>query len=169
MLASDHWHIQPPVFVTFLDLKFSGLCLRQQIKTLKYNLLFSSWSCSCWHVLGTTAALLLKNCSQEEMTFNCRLGLPELGLIHSLSLLAEHILLWLFEGFSDNRCLFISMKTAVLSLQKSKHYLTFMNISLLYLLAEEVHAPVRIPLGDIIFSTSELLLIIDAYAIKENT
>jgi len=44
-----------------------------------------------------------------------------------------------------------------------------MNISLLYLLAEEVHAPVRIPLGDIIFSTSELLLIIDAYAIKENT
>jgi len=61
------------------------------------------------------------------------------------------------------------MKTAVLSLQKSKHYLTFMNISLLYLLAEEVHAPVRIPLGDIIFSTSELLLIIDAYAIKENT
>lgn len=93
MSASEHWHIQPHVFGTFLDLKFSGLCLRQQIKILKYNLLFSSCSCSCWHVLGTIAALLLKNCSQEEMTCNCRLGLPELGLIHSVSGLAEYILL----------------------------------------------------------------------------
>lgn len=116
MSASDHQHIQSYVFATFLDLKFSGLCLRQQIKSLKYNLLFSSCSCSCWHVLGTIAALFLKNCSQEEMTFNCRLGLPEPGLIHSIWLLTECFLLKLFEGFNDNRSLFINMKIAVLSL-----------------------------------------------------